>query len=65
MTHRMILMSHDFKEVHKIVVARRKDEQDCRVSLDGRAVDSYPTDSDSISLPGSTNEPIERLAEID
>lgn len=24
MTHRMILMSHDFKEVHKIVVARRK-----------------------------------------
>ena len=24
MTHKMILMSHDFKEVHKIVVARRK-----------------------------------------
>jgi hypothetical protein len=26
MTHKMILMSHDFKEVHKIVVARRKDD---------------------------------------
>jgi hypothetical protein len=66
MTHRMILMSHDFKEVHKIVVARRKDEQDCRVSLDGKTADSYSADSDSISLPGSTfDEPIERLAEID
>ena len=28
MTHKMILMSHDFKEVHKIVVARRKDNAD-------------------------------------
>ena len=24
MTHKLILMSHDFKEVHKVIVARRK-----------------------------------------
>jgi hypothetical protein len=50
----MILMSHDFKEVHKVVVARRK--QDGRVSLDGKTADSYSAVSDSISLPGSTFE---------
>ena len=59
MTHRMMLMSHDFKEVHSVVIAKR------RVSSEARTSDSYPENSDSTSLPGSTNEPIERLAEID
>jgi hypothetical protein len=55
MTHKMILATADLSKIYKVVVARRKTE-DCRVSSDGRAVDSYPTDSDSISLPGSTSE---------
>lgn len=54
MTHKMILATADLKTVYAIVHARRKTE-DCRVSLDGKTADSYSADSDSISLPGSTN----------
>jgi hypothetical protein len=48
MPHRFHLNA-DLREVWK-----RLAEKHSRVSSDGRAVDSYPTDSDSISLPGST-----------
>ncbi len=33
-----------------------KEHRNSRVSSDGRALDSYPKDSDSISLPGSTSD---------
>lgn len=32
-----------------------KEHRNSRVSSDGRALDSYPKDSDSISLPGSSS----------
>ena len=53
MTHKMILMSHDYKEVKALVVAKRKSEQDCRDSLDGKISDSYPEVESSILSPGS------------
>ena len=55
MTHKMILMSHDFKEVKAVVVVRRK-EHSRRVSSEARTSDSYPENSGSTPLPGSTFE---------
>ncbi len=55
MTHRMILVSHDFREVKAMVIATRKDQEDCRVSLEGKTADSYPAVEGSIPSPGSTS----------
>ena len=53
MTHKMILMSHDFQEVKAMVIAKRKEQEDCRDSLDGKISDSYPEVESSILSPGS------------
>lgn len=54
MTHRMMLVSHDFKEVKAMVVAKRKDSS--RVGVDGNTSDPYSEIGGSIPPLGSINE---------
>ena len=55
MTHRMILVSHDFKEVKAMMTAKRKEDKDRRDSLAGKISDSYPEVGGPIPPPGSTS----------
>jgi hypothetical protein len=62
MTHKMILMSHDFKEVKAMVIARRKaGVSQAEVSVPRKDECGIST----ISACSMIDEPIERLAEID
>ena len=62
MTHRMMLVSHDFTKVHSIVVARRKAD----VVSTGKTSDPYSEVDGSNPFVGSRlDEQVERLAEID
>lgn len=55
MTHRMILMSHDFKEVKALVIARRKDNAS-EVRQDERCIRNAEVDGSSPSRSPSFSE---------
>lgn len=62
MTHRMMLVSHDFTKVHSIVVARRRQAGVAQVEERIFRTDEVGA---SIASTGSTEDYSERLAEID
>lgn len=64
MTHRMILMSHDFKEVKAMVIAKRKDDAGIAQAAE-HAPRKREDGTSSVSACSTYDEPIERLAEID